>query len=199
MVANRRARSTYKRSTFLMNDVPMASPDDDHRDAWLRLVEEHVRLENAHDLAGVMRTFGEQASYDDEPWEDHRRGPEAVRAYYEALLAAMPDLHIEITNRHVSASAVIVEVVITGTQLGQWRGVPATGRLLWFSLCGVYTFAQDQLLAAERIYYDRAGVMRLLGILHDPLTQLGRLMTGLTHPLTLTRAYGRKLFRRRAP
>jgi ketosteroid isomerase-like protein len=70
-----------------------------------------VRLENKHDLRGVLRTFGEEASYDDEPWEDHRRGAEAVRAYYE---------------------------------------------------------------------------------------QLGRLMTGLTHPLTLTRAYGRKLFRRRA-
>lgn len=176
----------------------MASPDDDHRDAWLRLVEEHVRLENAHDLTGVMRTFGGQASYDDEPWEDHRRGPEAVRAYYEALLAAMPDLHIEITNRHVAAGAVILEVVITGTQLGQWRGVPATGRLLRFPLCAVYTFDQGERLAGERIYYDRAGVMRQLGLFHDPVTQLGRLMTGLTHPLTLTRAYGRKLFRRRA-
>src|SRR5438046_6270336 len=101
----------------------MASPDDDLRDARLRLVEEHVRFENAHDLAGVMRTFGEQASYDDEPWDDHRRGPEAVRAYYEALLGAMPDLHIEITNRYVAAGAVIFEVVITGTQLGEWRGV----------------------------------------------------------------------------
>ena len=176
----------------------MVSPDDDHRDARLRLVEEHVRLENAHDLAGVMQTFGEQASYDDEPCEDHRRGPEAVRAYYEELLAALPDLHIEITNRHVAASAVIIEVIITGTQLGQWRGVPATGRLLRFPLCGVYTFDQGERLAAERIYYDRAGVMRQLGLFHDPLTKLGRLMTGLTHPLTLTQAFGRKLFGRRA-
>jgi steroid delta-isomerase-like uncharacterized protein len=176
----------------------MASFDDDHRDARLRLVEEQVRLENAHNLAGVMGTFGEQASYDDEPWEDHRRGIEAVRTYYEALLAAMPDLHIEITNNHVAANAVVLEVVITGTQLGQWRGVPATGRLLRFPLCGVFTFDQDQRLAAERIYYDRAAVMRQLGLLHDPLTRVGRLMTGLTHPLTLTLAYGRKLFRRRA-
>jgi len=177
----------------------MASPDYDHHDAWLRLVEEHVRLENAHDLCGVMRTFGEQASYDDEPWEDHRRGPEAVRAYYEALLAAMPDLHIEITNRHVAAWAVILEVVITGTHLGQWRGVPASGRRVRFPLCAVYTFDQAERLAGERIYYDRAGVMHQLGLFHDPVTQLGRLMTGLTHPLTLTRAYGRKLFGRRAP
>jgi steroid delta-isomerase-like uncharacterized protein len=144
-----------------------------------------------------MRTFGQEASYDDEPWQDHRRGPAEVREYYEALLAAVPDLHIEIMNRHVAAGAVILEVVITGTQLGHWRGVPATGRPLRFPLCGVYTFDQDQRLASERIYYDRAGVMRQLGLLHDPLTKLGRLMTGLTHPLTLTRAYGRRLFWRR--
>ena len=176
----------------------MASSDDDHRDAWLRLVEEHVRLENAHDLCGVMRTFGEQASYDDEPWEDRRRGPEAVRAYYEALLAAMPDLHIEITNRHVAACAVILEVVITGTQLGQWRGVPATGRLLRFPLCGVFTFDQGERLVAERIYYDRAAVMRQLGLFHGRHRRRQRGIGGLTHPLTLMRAYGRKLFRRRA-
>lgn len=176
----------------------MASPVDDHSDAWLRLVEEHVRLENAHDLPAVMQTFGEEAAYDDEPWDDRPRGIEAVRNYYEALMAAMPDLHIEITNRHVSALAVILEVVITGTHLGQWRGVPATGRSLRFPLCAVYTFDQGERLAGERIYYDRAGVLHQLGLFHNPVTLFGRLMTGLTHPITLTRAYGRKLFGRRA-
>ncbi len=176
----------------------MARLDDDHRDTWLRLVEEHVRLENAHDLGGVMLTFGEQAAYDDEPWEDHCRGREAVRIYYEALLAAMPDLHIEITNRHVAERAVILEVVITGTHLGLWRGVPATGRCVRFPLCAIYTFDSGERLAGEQIYYDRAGVLRQLGLFHDPGTHFGRLMIGLTHPLTLTRAYGRKLFRRRS-
>ncbi|MER3447454.1 MAG: hypothetical protein C4291_11725 [Candidatus Dadabacteria bacterium] len=173
----------------------MARPDDDHHDTRLRLVEEHVRLENAHDLSGVMQTFGEQAAYDDEPWEDHRRGHEAVRAYYEALLAAVPDLHIEIIERHVAERALILEVVITGTHLGPWRGVPATGQRVRFPLCGVYTFDGGGRLAGERIYYDRASVMRQLGLFHDPATRVGRLMTGLTHPLTLAWAYGRKLFR----
>ena len=175
----------------------MMSSDERHK-AWLHLVEEHVRLENAHDLCGVMNTFGEQPAYDDEPWDDHRRGHEEVRAYYETLMDAMPDLHIEITDRHVAEKAVILEVVISGTHLGLWRGVPATGRRVQFPLCGVYTFDQGERLAGERIYYDRVSVLQQLGFFHDPKTLFGRLMVGLTHPLTLTRAYSRKLFRRRA-
>jgi hypothetical protein len=32
------------------------------------LVEHHIRLENEHDLEGVLRTFGDVAQYDDEKW-----------------------------------------------------------------------------------------------------------------------------------
>jgi steroid delta-isomerase-like uncharacterized protein len=173
----------------------MASSGNDNRDARMRLVEEHVRLENAHDLAGVLGTFGDQASYDDEPWDDRRRGLDAVQAYYTVLLVAMPDLHIEVLNRHVAEETVILEVVITGTHLGDWRGVPATGRPLRFPLCGIYTFDRNDRIAGERIYYDRADVLKQLGLMHDPVTNFGRLMTGLMHPLTITRAYGRKIFR----
>ena len=34
-------------------------------DGRIRLVEEHVQAENAHDLDRIMTTFGEQARYDD--------------------------------------------------------------------------------------------------------------------------------------
>ena len=35
--------------------------------ARIAIVEQHVRLENAHDLEGVLGTFGDTARYDDEP------------------------------------------------------------------------------------------------------------------------------------
>ena len=40
--------------------------------ARLAVVEEHVECENRHDLPGLMATFGAEARYDDEPWQDHR-------------------------------------------------------------------------------------------------------------------------------
>ena len=79
----------------------------------------------------------------------------------------------------------MLEVTISGTHLGAWRGLPATGRRLSFPLCAVYTFDPRDQLASERIYYDRAGVLRQLGVFREPTTLAGRLMTGLTHPLTI--------------
>lgn len=104
--------------------------------ARIAIVEEHVRHENDHNLEGVIGTFGELARYDDEPWDQHYEGREQVRKFYEQVMAALPDLSIEIVRRHVAAETITLEVVIRGTQSGPWRGPPATGRRVEFPLCG---------------------------------------------------------------
>jgi steroid delta-isomerase-like uncharacterized protein len=159
------------------------------------IVEEHVRHENDHNLEGVIQTFGESAHYDDEPWNLHYEGREQVRQFYEQLMAALPDLNIEIVRRHVAAETVILEVIIRGTQLGSWRGLPATGRRVEIPLCGVYTFGADNRLAGERIYYDRATVIRQLGVFHEPQTAVGGITTLLTHPVTILQAVARRFLR----
>jgi len=156
------------------------------------LVEEHVRLENAHDLDGVIATFGDSARYDDEPWNTHYEGRDQVRSFYAQLMAALPDLSIEIVRRHIAAETIVLEVVIRGTQMAGWRGLPATGRRVEIPLCGVYTFDTDDRLAGERIYYDRATILQQLGVFHDPQSPLGRLTTLLMHPLTIAKSLLRK-------
>jgi hypothetical protein len=145
---------------------------DERRKAKLAAVEEHVRLENGHDLDGIMGTFGASARYDEEPWDDHHIGREAVRAYYEGLLRAMPDLVV-------------------------WRGLPPTGRPVRFPLCGIFTFDDEDRLAGEKIYYDRATVLQQLGVFHEPGGTIGRIETVIMHPLTMAQAVGRKILQRR--
>lgn len=169
------------------------TPTNEEAAARLRLVEEHVRFENRHDLAGIMATFGDEAKYEDAPWGEHHLGRGAVEQYYRDLLGALPDLQIDVRDRLVSEHAVVLEVVISGTQAGPWRGLPATGRPVRFPLCAIYRFTPNGKLASETIYYDRAGVLRQVGLYREPVGVLGRLVTALTHPLTLTRAYVRKL------
>jgi steroid delta-isomerase-like uncharacterized protein len=159
------------------------------------IVEEHVRLENAHDLEGVLQTFGRDARYDDEPWDQHYHGRDQVRQFYSQLMSALPDLNIQILQRHLTADAIILEVMIRGTHLGPWRGLPATGRRVEIPLCGVYTFDSEDRLAGEKIYYDRATILRQLGVFHEPQSALGQLTTFLTHPLTILLAFARKLRR----
>lgn len=96
-------------------------------------------------------------------------------------MKALPDLEIEVQRRYVTDDAIVVEVI------------PATGRRIEFPLCGVYTFDTDDLLAGEKIYYDRGTVLRQLGIFHEPQTVLGQISTLATHPVTIARAFARKL------
>jgi steroid delta-isomerase-like uncharacterized protein len=164
--------------------------------ARLRLVEEHLCLENLHDLDGILGTFGPDACYDDEPWDDHRIGRDQVRLYYKEMLAATADFRIDVRNRYVTEDAVILEVTISGTHTGTWRGLPATGKPVNFPLCGIFTFDSGDRIFGERIYYDRASVLRQLGVFREPTSIAGRLLTAINHPLTIAGAFGRRLIGR---
>lgn len=62
------------------------SVSSDRQSARIAVVEQHIRFENAHDIDGVISTFGEIAHYDDEPWGEHFEGSDGVRRYYEQLI-----------------------------------------------------------------------------------------------------------------
>jgi steroid delta-isomerase-like uncharacterized protein len=168
----------------------------DRRSARIATVQQHIQLENEHNLEGVLATFGDNARYDDEPWSEHYEGRNGVRRFYEQLMQALPDLEIEVQRQHVTDEAILVEVVIRGTHLGGWRGLPATGRRVEFPLCGVYTFNADDQLAGEKIYYDRGTVLRQLGVFHEPQSLLGQISIFVTHPVVITRAYVSKFLGR---
>ena len=169
---------------------------DEKQAARIAAVAQHIRLENQHDLDGVVATFGETARYDDEPWDEHYAGREGVRRFYRQLMSALPDLQIEVRRQHVAGDSILVEVMIRGTHLGEWKNLPATGRRVQLPLCGIYTFDADDRLAGEKIYYDRGTVLRQLGVFHEPDSALGRVCILATHPLTIAGAYARKLFRK---
>lgn len=74
----------------------MSISDSERQSLRTQVVDEHVRLENRHDLNGIMTTFGAAARYDDEPWDAHYIGRDSVRAFYSDLLRALPDLQIDV-------------------------------------------------------------------------------------------------------
>jgi len=62
------------------------------------------------------------------------------------------------------ASAVVLEAIATGTHRGAWKGIPPTGKSVRFPLCAVFTFAEDDKIQAEIVYYDRLTVLAQLGV-----------------------------------
>jgi steroid delta-isomerase-like uncharacterized protein len=173
----------------------MALSGSEHQSLRVRLVDDHVALENRHDLDGIMTTFGAAARYDDEPWDAHYIGRDGVRAFYAELLRAMPDLRIDVHRRHVSEATIILEVIIRRHHFGSWRGLPPTGRSIQFPVCGIYTFDEMNKLAGEKIYYDRATVLRQLGMFHEPDSLWGRVLAFVMHPVTMAQIIARAIWR----
>ena len=102
---------------------------EDLRARRSEIVTQHIDAENRHDPDAVVATF-DQPNYDLPSFGDAGQvnGPEAVLELWQGLVAGFPDLHIE-PGRHLhSEDAVFVEVVFSGTQQGEWAGIPATGR-----------------------------------------------------------------------
>jgi steroid delta-isomerase-like uncharacterized protein len=168
---------------------------NDRLAARLQIVDEHIRRENEHDLAGIMRTFGAAARFDDEPFDAHHVGHQEVRAFYAGLLQALPSLTLDVQHRHVAPDAVVLEVIVRGRHFGPWRGLPPTGRTVELPLCGIFTFDEEDRLAGERAYYDRATLLRQLGIFHEPESAIGRVATVAMHPHTMARALARWIWR----
>jgi hypothetical protein len=48
-----------------------------------------------------------------------------------------------------------------------------------------------------KIHYDRATVLRQLGVLHEPDGMVGRIEAAVMHPLTMAHAIGQKILQRR--
>ena len=167
-------------------------------EARLRLLDEHVQAEVDHDLDAIMRTWGASPWFDDVAWDEQCYGRDEIRAHYDELLTAFPDLDITVNERHVVGDTVILEVVVTGTHTGQWRDLPPLGRRMTSRVCALYAFDAEGMLELERAYYDKASILEQLGLFHDPRTPLGRVLAVVTPPFTIVKALKRKLLRRRA-
>ena len=131
------------------------------------LLEKHLSAENAHDLDGIMKTFGQGARLvlNGYAFDDHER----IRALHEDLgfseRGGFSDLRIEERRRYITDDAIILEQTLSGHHTGTWQGVTATGRSFKIAVCTVYTFDEEGKLAGENAYFDGAFLLKQLGAL----------------------------------
>ena len=129
------------------------------------IIREHIDAENRHDTPATIDTFA-HPSYDVVPLDARFDGADAVTAFWNDNLRALPDFHIETGQLRHADDAVFVEVRVTGTHEGEWLGVPATGRQLNVRVGCLYEFDGDRLVC-ERVYFDVATILRQMGVLPD--------------------------------
>ena len=68
------------------------------------------------------------------------RGIADFEAYHAALVGAFPDLHIDVDDVIQDGEKVGARLTITGTQQGDFQGLPATGKKTRFTAGGMCTF-----------------------------------------------------------
>jgi len=135
----------------------------------LKLWEQHVIgefVDKNEDLS--LSTMTEDASVMHMPTRSGGKGKAELKPYYrDMFIPAIPDEweHI-VTNRVVTDDYIVEEakVRLVHTKQIDWflPGVPPTGKPIEVELVIVIQF-RDGKMAAERIYWDQAAVLRQVG------------------------------------
>jgi steroid delta-isomerase-like uncharacterized protein len=163
-------------------------PDVDPRVA---IVNEHMRLENAYDFPACIAEFA-KAKYELVADGELFDGPDRVHQFLSENHTAFPDFEFVPTRVSPTTDAVLVEGRFVGTHLGNWRGLPATGRKVDFAMCLIFEFEGDSMIN-EKLYFDLSSPLRQLGVVDDLNSVRGKLTLVLTHPLVIGRALVHKL------
>ena len=83
---------------------------------------------------------------------------------------------LTVTGEYDTPGCSIREVTITGTHLGEYGGVPASGNRVAFELAGFFLFGSGEnagKIVAERAYFDNEILMRQIRGEADAPTGIG--------------------------
>jgi steroid delta-isomerase-like uncharacterized protein len=127
-----------------------------------RLVEEHIRAEDAGDLDAAIALYTDDVEHDvvGAPGGP-LHGPAAARARYAELLGNVRTDEMLLRRRYHATDACIVEHEVAATVVGQFAGVPGNGRQVRFRLLHVFEFARGR-ISRENVWMDTATVMAQL-------------------------------------
>jgi len=133
---------------------------DKLREARERVLREHLEAVTRGDVDAAVRAYrhprielvGTGRVID---------GPDALRRYLEERRRAFPDQAFELICHHHSDRAVIAELWMTGTHLGELHGVEPTGKRFKVRMATICEFDGDELVN-QRFYYDHGTVARQL-------------------------------------
>jgi len=118
--------------------------------------------------AGNVDGFGDLLADD---FVDHEELPgleptkDGVKTFFRAYLAAFPDLKMTPEDVLSSGDKVVARARATGTNLGDFMGMPATGKSVDVQLVDIIRFGDDGLAREHWGVFDQMGMMQQLGVI----------------------------------
>lgn len=127
-----------------------------------QLVRQHLAAENNHLLAETLATLHEQCVFEDITLGKTYHGKSGAAEYYQTWWNAF-DIEVKGIARHwTSDGNMIAETRYLGRHIGDFYGLPATGKHIELRLAVIIRF-HDGLMLGERFYYDLSSLLQQLG------------------------------------
>ena len=119
---------------------------------------------NRRDPDGIMAPVADDVIFRDVAVGMPHVGRAALREAIVEFIGAFPDLHVEVTSTTADGARIAQEWTLTGTHLGAFMGVAATGR--WTQTYGatVTTFDEDGRVIEASMYWNPLVLLRQLGV-----------------------------------
>ena len=116
--------------------------------------------------AGDIDAFGELLADD---FVEHEELPglspskEGVQTFFRMQLAAFPDLRMELQDTLADGAKVAARVRYTGTQQGEFQGMPATGKSVDVQLVDIFAFDGEGRVREHWGVLDQLTLLQQLG------------------------------------
>ena len=138
---------------------------DDLRHRRLEVIAEHVDTEVTQEFDRTLATFNGHPRYEIMATGQIFDGADEVMGYYRMTRTAFPDQRHDNVRYHIADYAVIVEFDLLGTNLGEFYGIPPTGKTFRVPVIAVFFFDDDRIdrIVNERVYFDSASLVTQIG------------------------------------
>jgi len=136
--------------------------DSDLRRRRLELLEEHFASEVDQEFDRTLATFAGHPRYEIMATGQVYDGDQEVLSYHRRQRLAFPDQRHENVRHHFADDTVIAEFDLLGTNLGDFYGMPPTGKAFRVPTIAVFFFDGDRIIN-ERVYLDAATMLSQIG------------------------------------
>ena len=128
------------------------------------LYDEHIAAENRCDVAAVMATFEDDCFIDNIPFDVRVEGKRRIARAYTLLFSAFPDGSRTIEGHAAGDDALVGWGIWRGTLLGEYLGLPPTGRSIEVPFVTIMLYGARDLIRGERVFYDSLTLCDQAGI-----------------------------------
>ena len=129
-------------------------------------------MRRAYDLLNTGDADGFGALLADD-FVEHEETPglaptkEGVKEFFRMYIGAFPNLRFDVEDILTSGDKVVARVRVTGTQKGEFMGMPATGKGVDVQAIDIVRFGDDGLAHEHWGVFDAMAMMQQLGLMPE--------------------------------